>query len=59
MAFTLENVVPWGRNLEEYTRMFELSDPDLDGRILGCAVGPASFNARGGCPGKAVTRSSG
>ncbi len=39
--------------------MFELSDPDLDGRILGCADGPASFNARGGCPGKAVTRSSG
>lgn len=44
--------IPWGRNFDEYRRMFALSDEDLRGRILGCADGPASFNveltARGG-----------
>jgi hypothetical protein len=43
--FTLEQVVPWGRSFEEYRRMFALSDGDLALRILGCADGPASFNA--------------
>lgn len=37
--------LPWGRNLDEYRRMFALSDADLRGRILGCSDGPASFNA--------------
>lgn len=45
MAFTLDTVVPWGRNLEEYTRMFALTDEDLHQKILGCGDGPASFNA--------------
>lgn len=45
MAFTLNDVVPWGRNFEEYRAMFALSDFNLQGRILGCADGPASFNA--------------
>ncbi len=45
MAFTLDTVVPWGRSMEEYVTMFELSENDLDSRILGCADGPASFNA--------------
>ena len=45
MAFTLESIVPWGRSLEEYARMFALSDSDLSRRILGCGDGPASFNA--------------
>jgi hypothetical protein len=45
MAFTLEDVVPWGRQLIEYQRMFDLSPQDLKGAILGCADGPASFNA--------------
>ena len=45
MAFRLEEVVPWGRSFEEYRRMFALSDKDLTQRILGCADGPASFNA--------------
>ena len=45
MAFRLEEVVPWGRSFEEYQAMFALSDKDLSGRILGCADGPASFNA--------------
>jgi hypothetical protein len=43
--FTLDQVVPWGRSFEEYRRMFALSDADLQVRILGCADGPASFNA--------------
>ena len=45
MAFRLEEVVPWGRSFEEYTGMFALTDRDLEERILGCADGPASFNA--------------
>ncbi len=43
--FTLDRVVPWGRSFDEYRRMFALSDADLSGVILGCADGPASFNA--------------
>ena len=43
--FTLNSIVPWGRSFDEYRRMFALSDGDLRGRILGCADGPASFNA--------------
>jgi hypothetical protein len=43
--FTLETVVPWGRSCEEYERMFALSAADLRRRIVGCADGPAAFNA--------------
>jgi hypothetical protein len=43
--FTLDQVVPWGRSFDEYVRMFALTDADLAHRILGCADGPASFNA--------------
>lgn len=43
--FTLETVVPWGRSLAEYRRMFALTDDDLHLSILGCGDGPASFNA--------------
>ena len=43
--FTLSSVVPWGRSYDEYVRMFALTDRDLQGRILGCGDGPASFNA--------------
>jgi hypothetical protein len=42
---SLESVMPWGRSLEEYVRMFDLRDSDLASRILDCAAGPASFNA--------------
>src|SRR5262249_3607967 len=45
MTFTLNSIVPWGRSFNEYERMFSLTDADLEGRILGCADGPASFNA--------------
>jgi hypothetical protein len=45
MSFTLEKVVPWGRSFDEYVGMFDLSQADLCGRILGCGDGPAAFNA--------------
>ena len=45
MAFTLDSVIPWGRSFEEYTRMFDLTKDDLKSGVLGCADGPASFNA--------------
>lgn len=52
MPFTLDDVVPWGRSFDEYVEMFALTPGDLDGRILGCGDGPASFhttlNQRGG-----------
>jgi hypothetical protein len=40
----LDDVVPWGRSFEEYLKMFDLAPQDLDGKILDCAAGPASFN---------------
>jgi SAM-dependent methyltransferase len=45
MSFTLSQVVPWGRSFDEYVAMFALTEAELDGRILGCGDGPASFNA--------------
>jgi hypothetical protein len=45
MPFTLSEIVPWGRSYKEYLAMFSLSCEDLQGRILGCADGPASFNS--------------
>ncbi len=45
MNCTINNIYPWGRSFEEYRRMFLLSDDDLNGRIIGCADGPAAFNA--------------
>ncbi len=44
MAFELKNVVPWGRNMEEYKSMFLLSSNDLKKKIAGFGDGPASFN---------------
>ncbi|MDP9454496.1 MAG: SAM-dependent methyltransferase [Actinomycetota bacterium] len=41
----LEDVVPWGRSKNEYTRMFGLTPRDLRASILDCAGGPSSFNA--------------
>mgnify|MGYP002777052720 CR=1 FL=1 len=45
MGLRLEEVVPWGRSMSEYIRMFDLSEADLHRKILDCAAGPASFNA--------------
>jgi hypothetical protein len=35
----------WSRSFEEYRLFFGLTESDLAGSILGCADGPASFNA--------------
>ena len=45
MRFELSQVLPWGRSYDEYVAMFNLTPEDLSGRILGCADGPAGFNA--------------
>lgn len=50
----LGEVVPWGRNAGEYIRMFDLTERDLGGRILGCGDGPASFNAEMSAEGRRV-----
>ncbi|MEL6930893.1 MAG: SAM-dependent methyltransferase, partial [Cyanobacteria bacterium J06600_6] len=47
MAMQLDRVVPFGRSLEEYKLMFDLSTEDLQQQILGVGDGPASFNAEG------------
>jgi hypothetical protein len=45
VSVALNEIVPWGRSLEEYTQMFDLKPGDLGKRILDCAAGPSSFNA--------------
>ncbi len=40
----LDEVIPWGRSLEEYKSMFNMNEMDLNKKILGCGDGPASFN---------------
>lgn len=55
MAFKLENVVPWGRNLDEYRLMFLLSDSDMSKNIAGFGDGPASFNFEAMQQGYSVT----
>ncbi len=46
MAFELQRVVPWGRNFDEYRRMFTLREEDLSKRIISFGDGPAGFNAQ-------------
>jgi hypothetical protein len=45
MAFELNQIVPWGRSMEEYRRMFSLNAAHAHMKILGCGDGPASFNS--------------
>ncbi len=45
MTFCLDEVVPWGRTFDEYSAMFALDGEDLGKKIVGCADGPAAFNA--------------
>jgi len=45
MSFTLKSVVPWGRTLTEYQKMFGLTPADLNLNFLSVGDGPASFNA--------------
>jgi len=52
--FALDKVVPWGRSYEEYLGMFALDEADMNSRILGCADGPAGFNAEATRLGKCV-----
>ncbi|MBD2027241.1 SAM-dependent methyltransferase [Leptolyngbya sp. FACHB-711] len=47
MAMELDQVVPFGRSLDEYIHLFNLSDRDLQKSMLGIGDGPASFNAEG------------
>ncbi|PSB10687.1 SAM-dependent methyltransferase [Pleurocapsa sp. CCALA 161] len=51
----LDKVVPFGRSLDEYIKMFDLSTEDLQQRILGMGDGPASFNAEGTTKGYDIT----
>ena len=55
MAFKLNSVVPWGRNLNEYRLMFQLSDSDMSKKIAGFGDGPASFNYEATQQGYSVT----
>jgi hypothetical protein len=54
MAMVLDKVVPFGRSMDEYIKMFSLTDADLNKRIIGIADGPASFNAEMTRQGKSV-----
>jgi hypothetical protein len=54
MSHSLNDAVPWGRGLGEYERMFALTASDLSAPILGCADGPASFNAEASARGARV-----
>ncbi len=47
MVIQLEQVIPLGRSLDEYQKMFNLSSEDLQQRILGLGDGPVSFNTEG------------
>ncbi|MDE5936353.1 MAG: SAM-dependent methyltransferase, partial [Ruminococcus sp.] len=55
MAFKLENAVPWGRNINEYRKMFTLSDNDMKKKLAGFGDGPASFNCQATKQGFSVT----
>lgn len=44
MAFELSKVVPWGRTLQEYKSMFNLTSEDFKKSIASFGDGPASFN---------------
>lgn len=54
MVMKLDKVVPFGRSMDEYRKMFALSDGDLEQSIVGVGDGPASFNAEMFAEGKAV-----
>ena len=55
MTIKLEKVVPVGRSLDEYVRMFSLTENDVKKLILTVADGPASFNAEGSKMGYKIT----
>lgn len=55
MAFTLDHVVPWGRNLHEYRQMFQLDDTCRLKKIADFGGGPSSFNCEANRLGYSVT----
>ncbi|PSF36128.1 SAM-dependent methyltransferase [Aphanothece hegewaldii CCALA 016] len=55
MVVQLDQVVPFGRTFDEYTKIFNLSDADFQKKILGVGDGPASFNAEASKKGLKVT----
>jgi hypothetical protein len=55
MVMKLDQIVPFGRSLDEYIKMFDLSSEDLQKPILGVGDGPASFNAEGTAKGYNIT----
>jgi hypothetical protein len=55
MPIAYDSIVPWGRSYDEYVAMFGLTAADLDGPVLGCADGPASFNATMAARGRRAT----
>lgn len=40
-----KNLVLWGHSLQDYQEMFDLTQEDLNKKIIDCGAGPASFNA--------------
>ncbi|MBD2210025.1 SAM-dependent methyltransferase [Nostoc linckia FACHB-104] len=54
MAMVLDKVVPFGRSMDEYSKMFNLTHTDLNKKIIGIGDGPASFNADMTLQGKSV-----
>ncbi|WP_445638217.1 SAM-dependent methyltransferase [Nostoc sp. DSM 114161] len=54
MVMVLDKVVPFGRSMDEYIKMFNLTKADLNKRIIGIGDGPASFNAEMTRQGKSV-----
>ncbi|BAY07926.1 SAM-dependent methyltransferase [Calothrix sp. NIES-2098] len=54
MVMVLEQVVPFGRSMDEYIKIFNLTDTDLNKKIIGIGDGPASFNAEMTSQGKSV-----
>lgn len=44
VGLKLDRVIPWGRSMQEYVRMFDLKLDRLPQAILDCGGGPASFN---------------
>ncbi|MDF5708556.1 MAG: SAM-dependent methyltransferase [Nostoc sp. S4] len=54
MAMILDKIVPFGRSMDEYIKIFNLTNADLNKRIIGIGDGPASFNAEMTHQGKSV-----
>ncbi len=46
MGFKVDKIILWGRSLNEYIGMFDLTPDEFNLAILDCGAGPASFNAQ-------------